>query len=187
MLLYDVLKKSNKGFTLVEMLAALVIVSIMAAFAAPNLLGMLNQARVKDGLGKVEGAIREAQKLAVRRGKTCKIKFVNQTIGGKSRQVITVVESTDADETVSANYYNGCLLERRILPLDVTVDSGGITKITFTPRGNTVNESFGTIIVSHSSAANTGKCLQIQGALGTILTGNYDSSATPPCQISKAD
>ena len=60
MLLYDVLKKSNKGFTLVEMIAAVIIVGIIAALAAPNLLGMLNQARVKDGLGQVEGAIREA-------------------------------------------------------------------------------------------------------------------------------
>lgn len=187
MLLYDVLKKSNKGFTLVEMLAVLVIVAVIAAVAVPNLLGMLNQTRVKDGFGQIEGAIRETQKLAVRRGKTCKIKFVNQTIDGKSRQVITVVESTDADETVSANYYNGCLLERRILPSEVTVDSGTITKITFTPKGNTVNDSQGTIIVSHNSTANTGKCLQIQGALGNILTGNYNSSATPPCQITKAD
>lgn len=186
MLLYDVLKKSSKGFTLVEMIAAVVIVGIIASLAAPNLLGLLNQARVKDGLGQVEGAIREAQKLAVRRGRTCKIKFVTKTVDGKPRQVISVVESTDAGESVSVNYYNGCLLEERILPLNVTVDSGGITKITFTSKGNTVADSEGTIVVSHKNT-NTKKCLRIEGTLGNILTGNYDDSATPKCQIPKAD
>jgi prepilin-type N-terminal cleavage/methylation domain-containing protein len=49
MLLYNVHRKSNKGFTLVEMIVTVIIVGVIASIAAPNLLGLLNQSRVKDG------------------------------------------------------------------------------------------------------------------------------------------
>lgn len=180
MLLYNAHKKIDKGFTLVEMITAVIIVGVIAAIAAPNLLGMLNQTRVKDGLGQVEGAVREAQKRAINRGKTCKIKFVTKTIDGKSRQTMNVVESTDSGETVAAGYYDGCLLNERILPIDVAVNTGGITKITFSGKGNADAASAGTIVVSHPNT-NTQKCLQIEGILGNIITGDYidtDSDGT---------
>ncbi len=182
MLLYNARRKSNKGFTLVEMIVTLVIVGVIASIAAPNFLGLLNQTRVKDGLAQVEGAIKEAQRQAIRRGKTCKIKFVTKTIDGKSRETINVVESTDAGETVAADFYNGCLLEERILPIDVSVNKGGITKITFTVKGNTQADSEGIIRVSHPQTT-TVKCLQIAGLLGNILTGDYDT-ATSSCKVS---
>jgi prepilin-type N-terminal cleavage/methylation domain-containing protein len=182
MLLYNARRKSNKGFTLVEMIVTLVIVGVIASIAAPNFLGLLNQNRVKDGLAQVEGAIKEAQRQAIRRGKTCKIKFVTKTIDGKSRETINVVESTDTGETVAADFYNGCLLEERILPVDVSVNTGGITKITFSVKGNTQADSEGIIRVSHPQTTNV-KCLQIAGLLGNILTGDYDT-ATSSCKVS---
>ncbi|WP_019506441.1 type II secretion system protein [Pleurocapsa sp. PCC 7319] len=182
MLLYNVRKKINKGFTLVEMITTVIIVGVIASVAAPNLLGMLNQARVKDGLAQVEGAIKETQRQAIRRGKICKIKFVTETIDGKSRQTINVVESTDTGETVSAGYYNGCLLSKRILPVDVSVNTGGITKITFSGKGNTDSSSEGIIRISHP-LTTTEKCVQIEGLLGNILTGDFDSG-TSTCNAS---
>lgn len=182
MLLYNAHKKSNKGFTLVEMIVTVIIVGVIASIAAPNFLGLLNQSRVKDGLAQVEGAIKEAQRQAIRRGKTCKIKFVTKTIDGKTREVITVVESTDAGESVAAGFYNGCLLEERILPVEVDIDPGTITKITFTVKGNTDSDSDGIIRVSHPQTT-TVKCLQIAGLLGNILTGDYDSGTTS-CKVS---
>jgi prepilin-type N-terminal cleavage/methylation domain-containing protein len=182
MLLYNARKKSNKGFTLIEMLVTIIIIGVIASIAAPNFLGLLNQSRVKDGLAQVEGAIKESQRQAIRRGKTCKVKFVTKTIDGKSRQTINVVESTDAGETVAAGFYNGCLLEERILPIDVFVNLGGITKITFSAKGNTDSDSDGIIQVAHPQTT-TVKCLQIEGLLGNILTGDYDS-ATSTCKVS---
>ena len=101
MLLYDAHRQSNKGFTLIEMLTAVIIVGVLAAIAAPNLLGMLNQTRVKDGLGQVEGAIREAQKLAIRRGRSCSIVF---TTNGTGNSIVQVAPG-----------FNGCLLNTREL------------------------------------------------------------------------
>ncbi len=182
MLLYNAHKKSNQGFTLIEMMVVVIIVGVVAAIAAPNFLGLLNQTRVKDGLAQVEGAIKEAQRQAIRRGKTCKIKFVTKTIDGKLRETINVVDSTDTGETVAADFYNGCLLEERILPIDVDLITGGITKITFTVKGNTQADSEGIIQISHPQTT-TVKCLQIAGLLGNILTGDYDSE-TSSCKVS---
>lgn len=168
-------RKSSYGFTLIEMLVTLVIAGVIAAIAAPNFLGLLNQSRVKDGLAQVEGAVKEAQRQAMRRGKPCKVKFVTRTINGKTREVITVVESTDTGETVAAGFYNGCLLEERILPVEVEVDPGTITKITFSGKGNTDSDSNGIIQISHP-LTTTVKCIQIEGVLGNILTGDYDSA-----------
>ncbi|PSB10307.1 hypothetical protein C7B62_09825 [Pleurocapsa sp. CCALA 161] len=182
MLLYNVRRKVNQGFTLIEMMVVVIIIGVIASIAVPNFLGLLNQSRVKDGLAQVEGAIKEAQRQAIRRGKTCKIKFVTETIDGKSRETINVVESTDTGETVAAGFYNGCLLERRILPVGVSLDLGGIEKITFTVKGNTDSDSDGIIRVSHPQTT-TVKCLQIAGLLGNILTGDYDSGTTS-CKVS---
>lgn len=177
MLLYDALKKSNKGFTLVEMIAAVVIVGIIASLAVPSLLGMLNQTSVKDGLGQVEGAIREAQRLAKRRGQPCTIVFTTN--------------AADSSIVEIAPGFNDCLLNTRELPDSVffsllnsgndtleLIDSSNEIQLTFSSKGNpTVT---GMMVVSHAQAT-TQKCVQIEGLLGNILTGNYNS-ATKKCE-----
>ncbi|MEM7593320.1 MAG: type II secretion system protein [Cyanobacteria bacterium P01_A01_bin.83] len=183
MLLYDVLKKSNKGFTLVEMLAALVIVGIIAALAVPNLLGMLNQTRVKDGLGQVEGAIREAQKLARRKGQACRIRFTTNAAGN------SIVQIAPDDGTTS---FSGCLLSNRELKDSVSfdllvgdslvdIDSTNPIELTFSSKGNPDNQRI--MVISHEQTPTTQKCIQIQGLLGGILTGNYNADAeTNKCE-----
>lgn len=175
MLLYDVLKKSNRGFTLIEMITTAIIVGVIASIAAPNLLGMLNQTRVKDGLGQVEGAIREAQKLALRRGQPCTIVFTTNASGNSTVQ--------------TAPGSAGCLLSTRELPnsvffslLDsgslVLIDSSNEIQLSFSSKGNPNTERI--MVISHPQT-NIQKCIQIQGLLGSMLTGNYDS-ATQECE-----
>lgn len=161
MQLYRV-RKYNSGFTLIEMITVVIIVGVIAAIAAPNLLGMLNRSRLDEAMRQVAGGLKEVRKQAENRGKACKIKFVTKTIDGKSRQAINVSDST----------YSGCLLSERIMPVNVSVNTGTITDITFSGRGNIDAASAGTIVLSHSGTS-TQKCVQIEGALGNILTGIY--------------
>lgn len=174
MLLYNALRKSNKGFTLIEIITTVIIVGVLASIAAPNFLGLLNRNRVQQALEQVEGAVKESQRLAIRRGKTCRIKFETKTIDGESRQTINVVENTDTGETVAAGYYDGCLLNERVLPADIDINNtGGMTKISFSGKGNSdpaINT--GTVVISHPQT-DTDKCLEVQGFLGNILTGNW--------------
>ena len=172
MLLYNVLKKSNKGFTLIEMITTVIIVGVIASIAAPNLIGMLNQTRVKDSLGQVEGAIKEAQKLAIRRGKPCTIVFTTNASGNSTVQ--------------TASGSAGCLLSTRELPDSVffsLLDSGtgnldlinnlSQLQLSFSSKGNPNAE--GIMVISHPQA-NAQKCIQIKGLLGNILTGDYNSA-----------
>jgi prepilin-type N-terminal cleavage/methylation domain-containing protein len=180
MLLYNA-RKSNSGFTLIEMLVVVIIVGVIAAIAAPNFLGMLNQSRVKDGLAQVEGAIKEAQRQAMRKGQVCKIQFTSNAEGDSVIQV-------HPDETVSGTTvsYSGCLLTSRELPESVSfslLNSGTLTvvnssnerNLAFSTKGNP--DVQGTMVISHPQT-NTVKCIQIEGMLGAIFTGDYDSATT---------
>jgi prepilin-type N-terminal cleavage/methylation domain-containing protein len=162
-------RKRDLGFTLIEILVTSIIVGIIAAIASPNFIGMYNRYRVEEGMRQIEGAIKEAQRQAIRNGKTCEI-----TIGDLS---IT----TDGTNT-------GCLLSNRTLESDLNTKfikkststttnlTGATTQgITFSSKGNTDNNSQGTFIVSHD-ATNTQKCVQIEGLLGNIISGDYDGT-----------
>ena len=178
MLLYVVRRKRDMGFTLVEMLAALIIVGILAAVAVPNLLGLLNNTRVKDGVGQVEGAIKEAQKSAIRRSRPCAIDFTTEGSGSNERSVVQ-----------SSPGFDGCLSSDRELPESVSfslLNSGSLVPINslapaqlrFSGKGNPSIE--GIMVVSHADSSIQ-KCIQIEGLLGNILSGDYNAT-TQECE-----
>jgi prepilin-type N-terminal cleavage/methylation domain-containing protein len=173
-------RKSNSGFTLIEMLAVFIIIGVIAAIAVPNFLGLLNRNRVKDGLAQVEGAVKEAQRQAMRKGKVCKIRFTSNAEGN------SVIEVHPDELPVR---YNGCLLTSRILPDSVSfsllnsgtltvVNSSNVRNLAFSNKGNP--DVQGTMVISHPQS-NTQKCIQIEGMLGTVFTGDY-VSATTSCE-----
>ena len=158
--------RKSQGFTLIEMLATGIIISIVAAIAAPNLLGLLNRNRVNQGLAELEGAIKEAQRQAIRNGKSCTIK-----INAANNNIIN--DPTD-----------GCLLSTRNLNenLDITtnVANNGTANnydIVFSGKGNTSNN--GAIFVIYmSSGTNQQKCFVIDNSLGATRTGEYTGDPT---------
>jgi type II secretory pathway pseudopilin PulG len=168
------------------MLVVVIIVGVIAAIAAPNFLGMLNQTRVKDGLAQVEGAVKEAQRQAMRQGKVCKIQFTSNAEGDS---IIQVHPNVPPPPATPIEKYDGCLLSSRILPDSVSfsrLNSGTLTAVNssnvrnwaFSNKGNPDVQE--TIVISHPQT-NTKKCIQIEGMLGAIFTGDYDS-ATNSCK-----
>ena len=179
MLLYYVRKlNNNKGFTLIEVITAVIILGVLAAIAAPNFLGLLNRNRLNQGLSEVEGAVREAQRLAIRRGKTCSIRLT--TASGGSTSIVEVTPD-------GSGAYVGCLLSERELPDDVSfslrgsggsltaINSSSTQDLAFSGKGNPDATSQQTIVVTHPNV-NVQKCLRIEGVLGNILTGEYSSN-----------
>jgi len=149
MMLYLALKKNDRGFTLVEMVVTAIILGVLAAVSVPNLLGMYNRQRANATLEKVEGAIKEAQRLAVRNGRSCTININN------------------SERSISG----GCLLSSRKFGDYITLNSDRNT-VSFTAKGTSPNAA--TIRVG-SEYTNIDRCLVITTGIGLIRTGDYNS------------
>ena len=158
--------RKSQGFTLIEMLATGIIISIVAAIAAPNLLGLLNRNRVNQGLAELEGAIKEAQRQAIRQGKSCRVNIDTSTN--------TISAYIDPPSVPPTN----CLLSTREISSDITIRTNlpGST-ILFSSKGSTTNS--GTVVVS-SDSTDTQKCFVISLGLGIMRTGEYTGTKTDP-------
>ena len=156
--MFKQIQKSDRGFTLIELMVALIIVGVIAAIAAPNFIGLLNRIRVNNALEELLGAIRETQRLAMRHGKRCWLDINPST---------NILSSTDPK----------CLLNNRTINDNVTIRTnfpGSMPNISFSHRGNTTR--MGTIVLS-SNLTDTQKCFAV--SLGLIMrTGNYTGSKT---------
>lgn len=147
----------DRGFTLIELMVALIIVGVIAAIATPNFVGLLNRTRVNSALEQLLGAVRETQRLAMRRGKKCRIDINLNT---------NILSSTDGE----------CLLNNRIIDENVIIRSnfpGSMPNISFSHKGNTTR--MGTIVLSSNLTSNQ-KCFVISLGLGIMRTGDYIGS-----------
>ena len=164
---YNYYRINNSGFSLIETLITAVIIGIIAAIAAPNLLGLFSHNRVKEAIATINGAIKETQRQAIRQGKQCRIN-IDQT---------TKIISGDPD----------CLLQQREIndSIDIrTTLSGTPPSILFSSKGTTT--SAGTIVVS-SNTTDTQKCFVISLGLGITRTGDYTGKKTDPVDPDKCE
>jgi prepilin-type N-terminal cleavage/methylation domain-containing protein len=151
-------KKSNYGFTLTELMIALIIIGIIAAIASPSFIGLLSRYRLEEALQQLLGAINETQRLAMVQGKSCRININPST------------------NNITANTA-GCLLSDRNISDNITIRSNfpGTTNITFSYKGSTTR--MGTIVLS-SDHTDSQKCFVIALGTGIKRIGNYNGSKT---------
>ncbi|MGK7937293.1 MAG: Tfp pilus assembly protein FimT/FimU [Xenococcaceae cyanobacterium] len=162
----------NGGFSLLEMLLAVIVVGILAAVTAPSLIGLFNQNRVKEGFAQVRGAIKESQRQAKRRGRRCKIRL------DTAKQEINI---STPDGKIN---YTGCLLGERKLPDGVFFKNNSHSNIVFSPKGNT--NSAKTIVV-YSPHTQAKRCLVISLGLGIMRSGNYTGNIDNPLTYKHCD
>lgn len=147
-------KLTSKGFTLTETIVLVVIIGIFATLSVPSFLGWLNQKKVNDALAKIEGAIKETQREAIKRSQDCTItipKGINQSIAGNC-----LVTGSRKIEDVTINY-------NHFAPHDISFDFKGL----YIPPGTT-------LWVSIPNSSVKPKCLAISTGIGLMRTGNYD-------------
>ena len=155
-------RKSNTGFSLIETLVTAVIIAIVAAIAAPNVLGMINSNRVKKGLVDLAGAIKEAQSQAIRESDSCTV----------------TIDTADKEIT------GPCLLSTRNLNenLDIVTNiaNNGTADnfdITFSSKGTT--DDAGTMFVIYMTNGTTKQsCFVLDSLLGATRSGDYDGDPT---------
>ena len=171
MLLYNA-RRSNSGFTLIEMLATIVIIGVIAAIAAPNFLGLLNRNRVNEAARQIEGALKEAQRQAIRRGRQCSISI---NPGSK-------IISNPAPPANGAPA-NGCLLSNRNLNNLIQLNTN-TTTITFSGKGNITATPRPVLIVSIPNGTNLQRCVVLDSLLGSQRSGEYSGTPTTPVSSS---
>jgi type II secretory pathway pseudopilin PulG len=155
---------SNSGWTLLETITVSVITGILASIAIANMLGMMNKNKVQNSLYEVKGALREAQRNAIKMGKECKVVM--------DADINPTYLSVDTETK-----YVGCLSSPRVdlSGVNVTENFPG-SSIRFSYKGNSTN--LGTIVF-HSSKTQAKYCLVLSNLLGIMRSGIYTKEIVP--------
>lgn len=185
MLLSDA-HKSDQGFTLIESLIIVSMIGILAAIAAPSFLGSLNNSRLKNALSATEGALKEAQREAIKKSESCVVYvFDGGNAALTNSEDLNGNGALDSGEDLNGNGVldeNGCLVTGNRKLENVSLSRPpAISTITFDFKGRTnlINNA-GTIVFSTSDSSQQ-KCLVISQGLGIIRTGTYiNSSCSTP-------
>ncbi|MEM9272270.1 MAG: type II secretion system protein [Cyanobacteria bacterium P01_F01_bin.143] len=162
-------KTKNHGFTLIEMLATMIILGVIAAIAAPNLLGMIRRQQVNNAITIINGAVKETQRQAIRQAVSCDLTI--NTVA----ETITATPTNPASDAI-------CLSEVRSITndginndsLDVRNNLNTPDTIRFSAKGNTT--SGGTIIVSSEETLDQ-RCFVISNGLGITRTGIWNPTS----------
>jgi len=153
------LLKRHNGFTLAEMMTVLLIIGILSAIAAPNLLSWYRQQQLYLAVTNIKGGLQQAQREAIRRSIDCTI-------------------TVDATRNKLIDGGNGCLMSERTVPefIDLTLTNNRSSHdIEFNFRGNINPSSQTTFRFSNEAVKNT-ECLVISAPLGMIRTGRINAN-----------
>lgn len=174
-------RRSQQGFTLIEILVSMMIIGILAAITAPSFMSWVNNKKVDDALASIEGAVREAHAEAGRKSQACTV-FVDSATG----IVRGYVSPTPADpEPVGFDprTAESCLPTgiRDLNKIGIGVlsnNNSGVSvalasateKIIFTSKGSTTNNNVFVIFRTDNSRS---RCLAVSSGIGIIRTGIY--------------
>ncbi|WP_353931321.1 type II secretion system protein [Okeanomitos corallinicola TIOX110] len=147
---------NNQGFTITEVLTVVVIVGILMAFSAPSFLAWNHRKQVDSAITNIEGAIKEAQRQAIAKSKTCNIAF---------------------DTTIPRVTSNGntCLITGDRTLENVSLATS-ISDFNFNLSGESSSQV--TVVVTHNVNNNLKKCLVVSSPLGLIGKGDYTGTGT---------
>ncbi len=170
------MKQSNAGFSLLEILAVMVILGILAALAAPGWLTFLSRQRATDAKNQVQQAIRTTQTEAKRLRRRRSIQFYPSAT---SAEGVPQVELNDSGirETLGLGE-----LDSGIIELTAVDDNGSpVPELIFRADGSlsVEDDDYGgappelPIMISIESPAgsNTKRCIMIETLLGAIDSG----------------
>ncbi|WP_271255144.1 pilus assembly FimT family protein [Pseudanabaena sp. Chao 1811] len=167
-LLLLLVRNRDRGFTLIEVLAVLVIVGVLSAIAAPGWLGFLNNNRLSASQSRVFSTIKDAQSTAKRTNTPTTFTIANSSNGAyvvTSRSQAQYLEQ--GVQVLSVN--------KQTAPTSVTLP----LTISFNAQGlpTTVNNAAFTdfplrITLNTPDTPNRKRCTTITTILGSVKSGS---------------
>lgn len=149
-----------RGISLIETIVTAAIVGVLAAVSLPSFLQWLEQRRVDDALVRVEGALKESQREAIKRNTTCAV-----TIPQGENQTIT------GDCFVTG--------DRRLEGVLLSHNRDNNWQITFDFKGrNNDPAQAGSLWLDSPNGGVQPRCLVISFGIGLMRTGNYDPQSS---------
>ena len=148
----------NQGWTLIEMAVISVVVGILASATIPSMVGLMGRNSLQSSMSQVTGAIREAQRAAMKNGQTC-------TVNLSSTGVSSTNTSTNVCMTSPVTLSSGTTLE---------TSPSGTTSFNFSYKGNTTANL--TLILSNPAKTVEQRCLVISSGIGIMRSGTYDGT-----------
>lgn len=157
------LTRSNKGFTLVEVLVIVLIIGIISAIAAPSWIRFLDTLRLNAAQEKVYLAFRETQNQAKRTRTTWQISF---------REYRGDVEWAVHPATLDPYAAKWNALDRsvRLDPETTLQMTHGVRQIKFNFRGAVRQPPLGRITLSSKSGGAVKRCVFVSTILGALRT-----------------
>jgi prepilin-type N-terminal cleavage/methylation domain-containing protein len=158
--------RNSRGFTAIETAVTVVVFGILAAIASPSMMTWYSNTQVEDAVDRLEGALKESQREAIRRGADC-----------------TVTVPTGTAQNLGANIGN-CLVsgDRSFANLSLALPPGGsVNAVTFDHKGRQTTGTL-TILISSSRSASRTRCLVASQGLGVIRTGSWNNTT---CTVSR--
>lgn len=119
------MERSQRGYTLTEMLIVVSIVGLLTLFAVPKFSGLVERNKLTAAREELSSAIATARAAAIQKGRTATL-FVS----GNQMWVTVVTTSAGATTTVVPVKSFGTLYNVSVAPTDP-----GITSVTFDMRG----------------------------------------------------
>jgi Tfp pilus assembly protein FimT len=185
-------KEKDRGFTLLELTIIVLIIALLGAIVSPSFINLYNVNKVNEGIDKAKGAIQEAQNQAIRYGKQCQIKVLNQGENTKygTPAKFPTIESVDV-ATPNGKGQESCLVngDRILAGLKLKkINPATPWIVSFDSKGRTNVDSAGSIIFSIPDVPKPEKCIVVSEGLGLIRSGDYDPTKPTEeqrCQTSR--
>uniref|UniRef100_A0A832M440 Prepilin-type N-terminal cleavage/methylation domain-containing protein n=1 Tax=Oscillatoriales cyanobacterium SpSt-402 TaxID=2282168 RepID=A0A832M440_9CYAN len=155
----------NKGFTLLEIIGVLLIVSVLCAIAAPGWLHLMDVSRLNTGQDEVFQALKMAQHRATLNKTTWEFGIRETTNGIVQWAVYS--ESTIPDSASWKNLDSSIKLD----PETTVRRVRGIHRVQFNHIG-AVNGQLGRITLSSKNRSQTKRCVIVSTLLGAMRRGS---------------
>lgn len=170
-------RTSDQGFTLLEIIAVLTLVGIMAAISGPGMIGFLRRADINSAQNDVQGLLKLAQRSAVRQAKGCGVSFPASGTSTNNMQISASCVPVDSNSTLE-----NVQIRHNFDDISASFAANTSTDL-FNFKGQTddfINDDL-VIVVSAQDNNNYQKCIVVSGGLGLVRTGSYETNnaATP--------